>query len=152
MELYQKILSGALFADLPAGAPRLDRQTDRHARGLIESLVLRKPEARLTCSAREQSGLMRHPFFGATDWVALQQRKLPAPYVPAIGDALDTRLFEQTEEPPTDDGPFDTDAATAAFADWSSSGKEDDGKLIIVKQNAAAAMWKSAKRRMSITA
>ena len=95
---------------------------------------------------------MRHAFFAATDWVALQQRKLPAPYVPAIGDALDTRLFEQCEEPPADDGPFDTDAAAAAFADWSSSGKEDDGKMMIVKQSAAAALWKTAKRRMSITA
>ena len=95
MELYQKILSGALFAELPADAPRLDKQSERHARGLIESLVQRQPEARLTCSAREQTGLMRHAFFAATDWVALQQRKLPAPYVPAIGDALDTRLFEQ---------------------------------------------------------
>ena len=95
MELYQKILSGALFADLyathpntlastprladgrqagllltrsglaldrPADAPRLDKPSDRHARGLIESLILRKPEARLTCSAREQSGLMRRAF------------------------------------------------------------------------------------------
>ena len=91
MELYQKILSGALYADLyatrgsnprlaedpqagllltrsglaldrPADAPRLDKQSDRHARGLIESLILRKPEARLTCSAREQSGLMRRAF------------------------------------------------------------------------------------------
>ena len=63
MELYQKILSGALFAELPADAPRLDKQSERHARGLIESLVQRQPEARLTCSAREQTGLMRHASF-----------------------------------------------------------------------------------------
>ena len=48
--------------DRPADAPRLDKPSDRHARGLIESLILRKPEARLTCSAREQSGLMRRAF------------------------------------------------------------------------------------------
>ena len=56
---------------------------------------------------------MRHPFFGATDWATLQQRKLPAPYVPAVGDALDTRLFEPGEEPAADGGPLDADEAAA---------------------------------------
>jgi len=42
--------------------------------------------------------IIRDPFFSTVDWAALERRALPAPYIPPIGDPLDSSNFDEYEE------------------------------------------------------
>ena len=149
MELYQKIIKAKLpeAKELPADAPKLDKK----AKAVIDELVVKKPEDRLSCSAREKTGAMRHAFFGLVDWGKLQQRGMAAPFVPTIADAFDSRLYEVAGEPPPEEGEFDREAAAEAFKEWSSSGKDDDGTMQMLQaKGVAGKLWTGVRRRMSL--
>ena len=143
------------FGLLPAsgGTPH-DVQASKlkvRAKAVIDELVVKKPEDRLSCSAREKTGAMRHAFFGLVDWGKLQQRGMAAPFVPTIADAFDSRLYEVAGEPPPEEGEFDREAAAEAFKEWSSSGKDDDGTMQMLQaKGVAGKLWTGVRRRMSL--
>jgi len=55
--------------------------------------------------------LKQHAYFGDIDWLALERRKMPAPYVPKLENEYDISHFEAFEED-SDDDESDNDSVT----------------------------------------
>lgn len=70
----------------------------------IKKLLVKDPRRRLGGGESDAEELKRHPFFQNLDWDAVARREVPAPFVPALEHAADTRNFadEFTRMPPTD--------------------------------------------------
>ncbi|XP_047999813.1 probable serine/threonine-protein kinase HSL1 [Leguminivora glycinivorella] len=70
----------------------------------IKKLLVKDPRRRLGGGESDADELKRHPFFQNLDWDAVARREIPAPFVPALEHAADTRNFadEFTRMPPTD--------------------------------------------------
>ncbi len=87
---------------------------DGSARNVISALLHKDPDARLGSLAAGglHSGgrqVRRHPFFQPIDFVALERREIPAPFVPTITSATDTSNFDFEEDSDDDEDDEDSD-------------------------------------------
>ncbi|XP_029945405.1 serine/threonine-protein kinase N1-like isoform X2 [Salarias fasciatus] len=82
---------------------RYPRFLSTEAIGIMRRLLRRNPERRLGSGEKDAEDVKKQPFFRATDWEALLQRKVPPPFVPTIGGREDVSNFdtEFTAEAPT---------------------------------------------------
>lgn len=91
-------------------------RTDPPLRGMgadvkdfIEKLLVKDPRQRLGGNSPDATVLKSHAFFNRIDWNLLEQRQIPAPFVPTITDDLDTSNFsEEFTKLPVTDSPSDT--------------------------------------------
>lgn len=85
-----------------ASAPRL-QGLSAPARSLCGQLLVKDPERRLGAK-RGAAELKEHPFFFGINWQALMERRVEAPYRPALRAATDTTHFDNlfTREAPLD--------------------------------------------------
>ena len=79
------------------------------ARDLIERLLHPNPSLRLGNLKEGPQGIRDHVWYERFNWDRLESKKLEAPYMPPIRDALDTSNFDDYEEddrvmPYRDDG------------------------------------------------
>ena len=64
------------------------------AEDLIDKLLVKDPTLRLGSLAKGEQDIFEHAWFESLDLVALRAFALPAPWVPAIEDPMDTRFFD----------------------------------------------------------
>lgn len=71
---------------------------------LISKLLVKDPRKRLGGGEHDALELKKHPFFRSLDWVALSEKRVPAPFVPRIAGELDVSNFSEefTRMTPTD--------------------------------------------------
>lgn len=71
---------------------------------LISALLVKDPRKRLGGGEQDALELKKHPFFRSLDWVALAEKRVPAPFVPRISSELDVSNFSEefTRMTPTD--------------------------------------------------
>eukprot|EP01133_Synstelium_polycarpum_P012976 gene12976-15251_t len=89
-EMYKKIMGERL--QFPA-------HISVDARSLLEQLLERDPEKRLT----DPNIIKRQPFFRTIDWEALFQKKIPPPFIPNVKGSADTSQIDPvfTDETPS---------------------------------------------------
>ena len=92
LETYHKVTRGKY--KMPATFPA-------EVKDFISRLLMHNPASRLGCSWGGSAEVSGHEFFKAIDFKALEQRKLPMPYVPVINDPFDTSNFDSYSD---DDG------------------------------------------------
>src|SRR3989338_4361671 len=70
----------------------------------MPGLLERDPARRLGCGPRGADDIKSHPFFRPIDWGKLYNRRIEAPFKPALQNEFDTRFFatEFTRELPMD--------------------------------------------------
>jgi len=85
-EIYQKVIIGKI--DFPS-------QVDVRARDLIKKLLEQKPLKRFGCLKGGVDDIKRHKWYKGTDWIAVFQRQINAPYIPDIKFVDDTSLFDK---------------------------------------------------------
>ena len=59
---------------------------------LLRRLLHRDPAQRLGSGATDYEELKAHPWFKSVDWVALYERRVEPPFVPAMRHALDVQV------------------------------------------------------------
>ena len=64
---------------------------------LIRKLLNANPAFRIGNVSGGVDDILRDPFF-SVDWNALEARTAPAPFVPNIGDPLDSSNFDEYDE------------------------------------------------------
>lgn len=84
-KIYEKILEGRLV---------FPSNMDAASRDLISSLLNPDPMLRLGNLQDRADGVKRHPWFQHTDWNAVQNRLLTAPFVPSYSHSGDTSNFD----------------------------------------------------------
>jgi len=62
------------------------------AKSLIEELLVRQPEKRLSDSAK----IKAHPFFRGLDWDLLVKKEITPPFIPPVKNAEDTSQIDST--------------------------------------------------------
>ena len=90
-KIFQNIVASEKTLSFPA---RMDPQ---HV-ALIKKLLNPKPAFRLGNVNGGVDDILRDPFFSSIDWNGLDQRIVPAPYVPPVGGALDASNFGEYAE------------------------------------------------------
>lgn len=65
---------------------------DFETRDLINQWLCDSPN-RLGCQPHDIIRIKAHPYFSSIDWEALQERRLPAPFIPTLESETDTRYF-----------------------------------------------------------
>jgi len=88
-QMYQKIMTAKL---------QIPKTVSDEARDLLEKLLIRDPEARMTNPA----DIKAHPFFAGLDWELLAQKEITPPYIPPVSGKEDTTQLDPTftsEEP-----------------------------------------------------
>ncbi|XP_057710629.1 protein kinase C theta type isoform X2 [Corythoichthys intestinalis] len=87
-----------LFQSIRTDDPAYPRWLTRDAKDILIRLFVREPEERLGVKGNIRS----HGFFGATDWTALEQRKVTPPFKPASTSPGDCGNFDKefTDEKP----------------------------------------------------
>jgi len=118
---------GVLMYEMMAGQPAFEGDTEdmlyeaikthdvsfpdwisREAVNCVRAFLVRVSAKRLGCGPTGVAAIHEHPFFAPINWVALEQRKIPAPKIPTVGSDDDTCQFDniyQTMKPvltPTD--------------------------------------------------
>jgi len=75
------------------------------AQDLIQRLIVRRQANRFGCLARKDMDVRDHYWFNVIDVDKLLRKKIPAPWVPKIKDALDSSHFDSYKhvenEPPS---------------------------------------------------
>ncbi|XP_027023689.1 protein kinase C epsilon type-like isoform X1 [Tachysurus fulvidraco] len=96
-------LFGSILQDNPDYPCSLSRAAVR----ILESFLVKCPEARLGCvaSQNKEEAIKVHPFFKEIDWVLLEQRKITPPFKPQITTKRDRECFkcQELRITPTDD-------------------------------------------------
>jgi len=89
-QMYQKIMSAKLV---------IPKTVSEHAQDLLEKLLIRDPEARLT----DPEQIKAHPWFATIDWDLLLAKEVTPPYLPPVSGQLDTIMVDPTftQEPAT---------------------------------------------------
>jgi hypothetical protein len=66
---------------------------------VVSKLLAGKSHQRLGCQKEGARAIKNHRFFSETiaDWSALRDKRIPAPYLPAIAGRLDTSHFDEFE-------------------------------------------------------
>lgn len=90
-KIFQNIIAADKVLSFPA---RMDPQ---HV-ALVKKLLSVNPAFRLGSLSGGVDDIIKDPFFSTVDWEAIKAQKVPSPYSPPIGDALDTSNFDQYEE------------------------------------------------------
>lgn len=88
-QMYQKIMTAKL---------NIPKTISDDARDLLEKLLIRDPEQRLT----EPLAIKSHPWFSVLDWTLLEQKDVQPPYIPPVKSKSDTSQVDPTftsEEP-----------------------------------------------------
>ncbi|XP_076121644.1 serine/threonine-protein kinase N1b isoform X2 [Alosa pseudoharengus] len=73
---------------------RYPRFLSTEAIGIMRRLLRRNPERRLGSGEKDAEDVKKQPFFRNMDWESLLKRRLPPPFVPAIGDPEDVSNFD----------------------------------------------------------
>ncbi|CAN9505949.1 unnamed protein product [Ophioblennius macclurei] len=73
---------------------RYPRFLSTEAIGIMRRLLRRNPDRRLGSSEKDAEDVKKQPFFRATDWEALLQKKVPPPFMPTIGGKEDVSNFD----------------------------------------------------------
>ncbi|KAM9772538.1 protein kinase C theta type isoform 1-T1 [Syngnathus typhle] len=80
-----------LFQSVRTDDPAYPRWLTRDAKDILIKLFVREPEERLGVVG----DVRQHAFFGATDWKALEQRKVPPPFKPTLTSPSDCSNFDK---------------------------------------------------------
>lgn len=88
-QIYEKILAGQL---------EFPEHFDEALRDLLRGLLNPDPVRRLGCGVGGAGDVQAHAWFRGVDWDALQQRQVPAPFVPPVRHSGDTSNFEEYPE------------------------------------------------------
>jgi len=83
--IYQKILQGKI--DYP-------RQFDPKAKDLIKRLLTNDKTKRLGSGTKKSEEVTTHKWFAKTDWKAVFDMTLPAPFIPDVSGDSDTHNFD----------------------------------------------------------
>lgn len=82
---------------------------------LVKKLLSQNPAFRLGNLSGGVEDIIRDPFFASVDWAATMAGDVKAPYVPPIGDSLDSSNFDEYDE---DDGIPEYTGAQDIFAQF----------------------------------
>ncbi|XP_031339561.1 RAC serine/threonine-protein kinase-like [Photinus pyralis] len=82
-----------LFSLILIKKPKIPSRLSKNARDLLTSLLQKNPVQRLGTGKGAQE-VKKHPFFDEINWLHLEERKIPPPFVPQIEDETDTRYFD----------------------------------------------------------
>jgi serine/threonine protein kinase len=66
----------------------------RTAHDLINKLLDKNPDSRLGSGEEDSEEIKRHPFFAGTEWTALLNKEIPAPWKPDLKGDTDTSNFD----------------------------------------------------------
>jgi len=83
--IYQKILQGKI---------EFPRQFDPKAKDLIKKLLTNDKTKRLGSGTKKSEDVKGHKWFAKTDWQAVLDMSLPAPFVPDVSGDHDTHNFD----------------------------------------------------------
>jgi len=92
------------------------------AQDLIQRLIVRRQANRFGCLARKDMDVRDHYWFNVIDVDKLLRKKIPAPWVPRIRDALDASHFDSyrhVENEPPSNKPNITEQQQELFAEFS---------------------------------
>lgn len=90
-KIFQNIVAAEKNLSFP---PKIDPQLV----AIVKKLLTINPTFRLGNLNGGTTDIMNDPFFSTVDWNALKQRTVRAPYVPPIGNPLDSSNFDEYEE------------------------------------------------------
>uniref|UniRef100_A0AAQ4RWH2 Protein kinase C n=1 Tax=Gasterosteus aculeatus aculeatus TaxID=481459 RepID=A0AAQ4RWH2_GASAC len=80
-----------LFQSIRTDNPAYPRWLTRDAKDILIKLFVREPEGRLGV----KGNIRQHSFFSATDWAALEQRKVEPPFRPTLTSPSDCSNFDK---------------------------------------------------------
>jgi len=107
MTIYTNILKGKI---------KFPRDFDKNAKSLVKHLLVADVTLRYGCLKNGSNDIKDHRWFKNLDWYKLSVKKLPAPYLPQIGQPGDTTNF--TEYPDSDEPSPEIPAKDDPFLDW----------------------------------
>jgi serine/threonine protein kinase len=90
-KIFQNIVAAEKNLTFP---PKIDPQLV----SLVKKLLTVNPTFRLGNLNGATQDIMNDPFFSTIDWNAVKQRTARAPYVPPIGNPMDSSNFDEYEE------------------------------------------------------
>ncbi|KAK7580356.1 hypothetical protein V9T40_000985 [Parthenolecanium corni] len=90
-DVYSKIIAGKVTFPTHMG---------RVLRNIISELLKIDVTKRLGSRSSGVDEVKRHPFFQTIDWMAMLQKKYPAPIVPKLNGPIDTSNFQDYDEAP----------------------------------------------------
>ena len=85
-EIYDAIL---------ADEPLYPIHMPRDSVSILQKLLTREPEQRLGSGSTDAQEIMTHDFFRNVSWDDIQNKRVPAPFLPQIKNATDTSNFDQ---------------------------------------------------------
>jgi len=103
------------FRNILQGVYTIPMYISDTAADIIMQLLQDKPPKRLGYNGLKE--IRQHPFFKDIDWVALERRAVPAPYIPTIMNPLDTSNFDAYNDVPIDPADYD-DIPNPLWEDW----------------------------------
>uniref|UniRef100_A0AAX7UHX7 Protein kinase C n=1 Tax=Astatotilapia calliptera TaxID=8154 RepID=A0AAX7UHX7_ASTCA len=80
-----------LFQSIRTDTPIYPNWLSKAAKDILIKLFVREPEERLGT----KGNIRHHSFFSSTDWNALEQRQVPAPFTPTITSPSDCSNFDK---------------------------------------------------------
>ena len=97
---FQADYTTKIFQNIVAAEKNLSfpPKMDPHLVSVCKKLLTVNPAFRLGNLSGGVADIMREPYFSSLDWDAVKNRKARAPYVPPIGDAMDSSNFDEYEE------------------------------------------------------
>jgi serine/threonine protein kinase/CRP-like cAMP-binding protein len=107
-KIFQNIVAAEKNLVFP---PKMDPQ---HV-AIVQKLLTVNPAFRLGNLSGGTDDILRDPFFSTVDWDAIRNRRARSPYVPPIGDPLDSSNFDEYDE---DDGAPSYVGSQDYFADF----------------------------------
>lgn len=84
-EIYDAIL---------ADEPLYPIHMPRDSVSILQKLLTREPEMRLGSGPTDAQEIMSHAFFRNVNWDDIQEKRVPAPFLPQIRSATDTSNFD----------------------------------------------------------
>lgn len=84
-----------LFDLIVTGKLRFPDTMSDEAKGLLSSLLVRDPTARLGGGPEDAVEICNHVFFNDVDWTALFKKEIPPPFRPELTSETDTRYFDK---------------------------------------------------------
>ncbi|KAK3240853.1 hypothetical protein CYMTET_49339 [Cymbomonas tetramitiformis] len=90
--------TGATYKAILSGQFTIPSEISADGRDVIRRLLVKDPTARLGAGRKGWVELKSHRWFRGIDWDLLLWRRVQAPYVPTIKNALDTGNFDRYDE------------------------------------------------------
>jgi len=110
MGIYQKILSGKIVF------PKL---FDKNAKSLVKKLLTAELSKRFGNLKQGVEDIKQHKWFKDCPWEDLLEKKIPAPFKPAVKSETDTSNFE--DYPDSDELPPVVSAKQDPFTEWATA-------------------------------